>query len=85
MQTTAIGTVTNSLPQNEVILLTLLISGRYISYTDLRNNFNKKPYIKRFSWTRLIYKKLFFRNGIYFREKDDYVDRIKYICIIDSI
>ena len=39
MQTTAIGTVTNSLPQNEVILLTLLISGRYISYTDLDNNF----------------------------------------------
>ena len=38
MQTTAIGTVTNSLPQNEVILLTLLISGRYISYTDLMNN-----------------------------------------------
>lgn len=37
MQTTAIGTVTNSLPQNEVILLTLLISGRYISYTDLTN------------------------------------------------
>lgn len=37
MQTTAIGTVTNSLPQNEVILLTLLISGRYISYTDLSN------------------------------------------------
>lgn len=41
MQTTAIGTVTNSLPQNEVILLTLLISGRYISYTDLVNIFDK--------------------------------------------
>ena len=37
MQTTAIGTVANSLPENEVILLTLLISSRYIPYTDLRN------------------------------------------------
>ena len=36
MQTTAIGTVANSLPENEVILLTLLISKRYIPYTDLR-------------------------------------------------
>ncbi|AHF13698.1 hypothetical protein BARVI_04315 [Barnesiella viscericola DSM 18177] len=36
MQTTAIGTVANSLPKNEVILLTLLISKRYIPYTDLR-------------------------------------------------
>ncbi|OUN80993.1 hypothetical protein B5G04_07010 [Bacteroides sp. An51A] len=36
MQTTAIRTVTNSLPENEVILLTLLISKRYIPYTDLR-------------------------------------------------
>ena len=44
MQTTAIGTVTNSLPQNEVILLTLLISGRYISYTDLHNNFVKHDF-----------------------------------------
>ena len=35
MQTTAIGTVANSLPKNEVILLTLLISKRYIPYTDL--------------------------------------------------
>ena len=35
MQTTAIGTVTNSLPENEVILLTLLISKTYIPYTDL--------------------------------------------------
>ena len=38
MQTTAIRTVANSLPQNEVILLTLLISKRYIPYTDLRKN-----------------------------------------------
>ena len=36
MQTTAIRTVANSLPQNEVILLTFLISKRYIPYTDLR-------------------------------------------------
>lgn len=35
MQTTAIGTVANSLPKNEVILLTLLISDGYIPYTDL--------------------------------------------------
>lgn len=39
MQTTAIGTVANSLLQNEVIILTLLISTRYIPYTDLRKNF----------------------------------------------
>ena len=36
MQTTAIWTVAKSLPENEVILLTLLISKRYIPYTDLR-------------------------------------------------
>ena len=36
MQTTAIKTVANSLPENEVILLTHLISTRYIPYTDLR-------------------------------------------------
>lgn len=35
MQTTAIGTVAKSLPQNVVILLTLLIPKRYIPYTDL--------------------------------------------------
>lgn len=39
MQTTAIRTVANSLPENEVILLTLLISKRYIPYTDLRKKF----------------------------------------------
>ena len=39
MQTTAIRTVANSLPENEVILLTLLISKRYIPYTDLHKNF----------------------------------------------
>lgn len=36
MQTTAIRTVASSLPQNEVILLTLLISERYIPYADLQ-------------------------------------------------
>ena len=35
MQTMAIRTVANSLPENKVILLTLLISSRYIPYTDL--------------------------------------------------
>lgn len=35
MQTTAIRTVAKSLPESEVIFLTLLISKRYISYTDL--------------------------------------------------
>ena len=37
MQTTAIGTVANSLPENEVILLTILISDGYIPYTELLN------------------------------------------------
>ena len=39
MQTTAIRTVVNSLPKNEVILLTILISRRYIPYTDLNKIF----------------------------------------------
>ena len=43
MQTTAIRTVANSLPENKVILLTLLISSRYIPYTDL----GKKFYLPR--------------------------------------
>ena len=38
VQTTAIRTVANSLPKNEVILLTILISRRYIPYTDLMKN-----------------------------------------------
>ena len=40
MQTTAIGTVANSLPENEAILLTILISDGYIPYTDLANKFH---------------------------------------------
>lgn len=39
MQTTAIGTVANSLPENEVILLTLLISKGYILFAELFNKF----------------------------------------------
>lgn len=44
MQTTAIGTVANSLPENEVILLTLLISKGYILFAELQNNFD---YVRR--------------------------------------
>ena len=41
MQTTAIRTVANSLPENEVILLTLLISKRYIPlYRFMENLWN---------------------------------------------
>ena len=40
MQTTAIRTVANPLPENEIILLTLLISKRYIPYTDLLKIFH---------------------------------------------
>ena len=43
MQTTAIRTVANSLPENKVILLTLLISKRYIPYTDLRKKADSIP------------------------------------------
>ena len=39
MQTTAIGTVANLLPENEVILLTFLISKGYILFAKLRNIF----------------------------------------------
>ena len=37
MQTTAIRTIAKSLPENEVIFLTRLISSRYIPYTKLIN------------------------------------------------
>ena len=40
MQTTAIGTVANSLPENKVILLTLLISKGYILFAELHNNYD---------------------------------------------
>lgn len=39
MQTTAIRTVANSLPEKGVILLTLLISDRYILFAELLNKF----------------------------------------------
>lgn len=38
MQTTAIRTIANSLPEKGVILLTLLISDRYILFAELRHN-----------------------------------------------
>jgi len=41
MQTTAIRTVANSLPEKGVILLTLLISDRYILFAELRNIFDE--------------------------------------------
>lgn len=41
MQTTAIRTVAYSLPENEAILLTLLISNRYILFAELQNIFYK--------------------------------------------
>ena len=41
MQTTAIGTVANSLPENEVILLTLLILDGYILFAELRKFLKK--------------------------------------------
>lgn len=48
MQTTANRTVANSLPKNEVIFLTLLISKRYIPYTDLRKIFVTKTYFPQY-------------------------------------
>lgn len=53
MQTAAIRTVAYSLPQNEVILLTLLISRRYIPYTDLRKIYGITPQLQQiFPFTR---------------------------------
>ena len=46
MQTTAIRTVANSLPEKGVILLTLLISDRYIPYTDLMKIYGKTAEIR---------------------------------------
>jgi len=39
MQTATIRTVANSLPKNEVILLTFLNSERFIPYTDFMGKF----------------------------------------------
>lgn len=55
MQTTAIRTVTNSLPENEVILLTLLISKRYIPYTDL---------VKKKAIPYIVANRYFLKNGV---------------------
>ncbi len=58
MQTTAIGTVANSLPENEAILLTILISDGYIPYTDLKNifvNLSRRIFICIFVVTKCIY------------------------------
>lgn len=46
MQTTAIRTVANSLPEKGVILLTLLISDRYILFAELQNIFFSQEYVK---------------------------------------
>ena len=46
MQTTAIGTVANSLPKNEVNPLTILISSRYIPFAELKNNFVSSEYFR---------------------------------------
>ncbi|MCL1609533.1 hypothetical protein [Marseilla massiliensis] len=47
MQTTAIRTVANSLPQNEVILLTLLISTGYIPATKVRIKSDKQKNVAK--------------------------------------
>lgn len=41
MQTAAIRTVANSLPKDEAILITLLISNRYILFAELCNKIVK--------------------------------------------
>ncbi|CCX62342.1 uncharacterized protein BN727_00484 [Bacteroides sp. CAG:598] len=46
MQTTAIRTVANSLPEKGVILLTLLISDRYILFAELQNIFFSQENVK---------------------------------------
>lgn len=48
MQTTAIVLVTNSLPENDVIRLTFLISSRYILYTKLRKDIGKSTQNKNY-------------------------------------
>lgn len=57
MQTTAIRTVAYSLPENEAILLTLLISNRYILFAELRNifvmyNMQSRGKKRRYSYLR---------------------------------
>ena len=70
MQTTAIRTVANSLPENEVILLTLLISKRYIPYTDLLKNIVTSPLDASVMLHRHI-DEIKIYNGEYLREEKD--------------
>lgn len=58
MQTTAIRTVAYSLPENEAILLTLLISNRYILFAELANIF-LSPYFFVGRRPNLCYRYLF--------------------------
>lgn len=46
MQTAAIETVANSLPENGVIILIFFILRGYKSYTDLHRNFEKGEVIQ---------------------------------------
>ena len=67
MQTTAMGTVANSLPQNEIILLTLLISDWYIPYTDLRKKFDFIVMSRLFfSRKELILNTLIFSKSLFY-------------------
>lgn len=63
MQTTAIRTVAYSLPENEVILLTHLISMIYISYTDLRKVFQIEPFLGILCMDGVVCGGLFCRAG----------------------
>lgn len=45
-RTTTIRTVANSLPENEAILLTFLISKRYIPHTDLLEELREQGYLQ---------------------------------------
>lgn len=68
MQTTAIGMVANSLPENRVILLTLLISMRSIPYTELRKFGDRLPFLLAFApdmaYLCIAFKAKFLDKGI---------------------
>ncbi len=53
-QTVTIRTVANSLPENGIFLLTLLILKRYIPYTDLRKNFAFEAGLLSVPFARLV-------------------------------
>ena len=84
MQTTAIRTVANPLPENEIILLTLLISKRYIPYTDLLKkivNFtHSRPQFKFFT-TFAVPKEV--RPRRTFEEDYTTIRAIRHISIIE--